>query len=261
MAAENSPNYAKIGLFMLLGIALIVGALLWFGGAGEKRHNFCIETYFDNDVSGLETGSPVNYRGVHVGTVKKISFIGSEYPSVHPSDSQKVYVLLSLDSRLFSPGDGDVEIAEDNLRDLVGKGLKATVNASGITGLSHIDLNFFPSPDDLSQSVGWRPRHVLVPPQPGLLESLSDSIAMALDQIKSIDFSQAVSNVTEMTTEGRHLVEGLNNLIESQRENISHALDSVRSAAETARETLRTIGENPGAILRDRVPELLPETR
>ena len=69
MAEANQPNYGKIGCVLILGIACIVGALIWFGGAGSGKNYVRAETYFSSPVSGLAVGSDVCFRGVKIGTV------------------------------------------------------------------------------------------------------------------------------------------------------------------------------------------------
>ena len=75
MASDNQANYARIGGFIIVGIALIVATLVWFGGVSGKDSEFLVETYFPNDVTGLDVGSTVNFRGVRMGSVKRISFV------------------------------------------------------------------------------------------------------------------------------------------------------------------------------------------
>ena len=98
MAADNHPNYAKIGFFILAGVALVVGTLIYLGGFGAAQHEFIAETHFSYPVSGLDVGSAVNFRGVRVGSVRRISFIGAEYEEIgNPHDARQIYVELALD--------------------------------------------------------------------------------------------------------------------------------------------------------------------
>ena len=72
---ENKANYAKIGFFVLGGVTMI---LLVVGIAGARvfsKHAVLAETYFTESVTGLDLGSPVKYRGVPVGEVKRIGFV------------------------------------------------------------------------------------------------------------------------------------------------------------------------------------------
>ena len=162
MANDNHANYARIGGFIILGIVLILVTLVWLGGAGGNKNEFYAETFFSNDVSGLDVGSAVNLRGVRVGSVKRISFIGAVYDVASHEDGRKIYVLLALDRRLFRVNHS--ENPEQTLERFVSRGLHATVSASGVTGLSHIELNF-PKGKVPEEKIGWEKRRVTIPPQ------------------------------------------------------------------------------------------------
>ena len=99
MDGGNEANFAKIGMFILAGVLLIAGTLVYIGTSRGEKNEFLVETYFKNDVSGLDVGSAVNFRGVRIGAVKEISFVGSEYENVPPHQARNIYVLLALDSR------------------------------------------------------------------------------------------------------------------------------------------------------------------
>ena len=59
MAEDNHASYAKVGLTVVLGVAAVVGSLIYFGGAGRDKCVFMGETYYDDPVSGLSVGSEV----------------------------------------------------------------------------------------------------------------------------------------------------------------------------------------------------------
>ena len=90
MSSENQTSYAKIGFFIVAGVALIAATVVYIGGMRAAQHEFPAETFFDDSVSGLDVGSTVDLRGVRVGTVKRISFIGAEYADARPEDRRKI---------------------------------------------------------------------------------------------------------------------------------------------------------------------------
>lgn len=259
MANDNEANFTKIGAFILAGLALIIGTLIYFGGAGGDKHEYLVETYFPNDVSGLDVGSAVNFRGVRVGAVKEISFIGAEYDNVPPQHARNIYVLLALDSKLCRITDRNDNPARFVKR-MLDHGLHATVTASGITGLSRIELNF-PKTEVTDERISWKPRRVLIPPAPSILESAADSAAKLMRQLNQMDFVTVWSNVVRLTSGAADMCEGVSGLVESERGHIIQTLDNLDGAVSSLRTFADMISENPSLLLRPRDAAPLSETR
>lgn len=260
MAADNQPNYAKIGFFILSGIALAVGTLVYLGGFGAEKHEFIAETHFSYPVSGLDVGSAVNFRGVRVGSVRRISFVGAEYDEIaNPLDRRQIYVELALDKRLFRMSNKEERVREV-LERLVERGLHATVSSSGVTGLSRIELNFPTIPRE-DEKISWRPQYVVIPPAPSILQSAADSATQILDQLNKMDFVGAWSNVVEVTAAANVLLRDASTLVQSQKGNVGEILDSFREAASGLRAFADEIRSNPSALLRSSTPERLDETK
>ncbi|MBC7792629.1 MAG: MCE family protein, partial [Clostridia bacterium] len=78
----------RLSAFLLLGAALVIGALLWVGGSVvlQKRSHYTVR--FDDDVSGLEVSAQVKYRGLRVGRVERVRLA--------PDDPRVIEVTLSL---------------------------------------------------------------------------------------------------------------------------------------------------------------------
>ena len=259
MASDNQANYAKIGFFIVAGALLIAGVLVWLGGLGAGQHEFLAETHFTNPVSGLDIGSAVNFRGVRVGSVKRISFIGAEYENIgNQDDRRKIYVEISLDSRLFRFN--ATSRSSDVLERLVEKGLHATVSSSGVTGLSKLELNFPKNAID-EERISWKPRHIVIPPAPSILESAADSATKILNQLNQMDFVSVWSNLVGVTANANLLLENVNTIVGSQQGNIGEIMENVRDAASNLREFSNEIKNSPSTLLRSSDPERLDETR
>src|ERR1043165_6359499 len=71
MKTKVSPAF--VGAFVIGAFALIIIALLSFGGISffDKPDRFVV--YFDESIHGLEIGSPVKLRGVRVGRVVSLN--------------------------------------------------------------------------------------------------------------------------------------------------------------------------------------------
>ena len=258
MANDNHANYARIGSFIILGLVLILVTLIWLGGAGGNKNEIMAETFFPNDVSGLDVGSAVNLRGVRVGSVKRISFIGAVYDVDSHEDGRKIHVLLALDKRLFRVNNSESPMKALEL--FVNRGLHATVSASGVTGLSHIELNF-PKGKIADEKIGWRPKHITIPPAPSILQSAADSATQILDQINRMDLLAAWTNIVGTLESANSTLTSLGTLLESNGGNVGEILDNLRETSASLRDFANDIKANPSHLLRSNDPDRLPETR
>jgi len=254
----NQANYSKIGFAVVAGAAAIVLTLVYLGGALGKGEVVYAETYSDAPVSGLSVGSAVNLRGVKVGEVKEISFIGSEYDDAKGDDIPKIYILIAFTtSKMRTTEDED---PEEHLREIVKKGIHATVTSSGVTGLSKIELNFPRTPIE-TRPISWRPRHVCIPPAPSILQSAADSVTQILDQLNHMDFVAAWSNVVQVTGSANVLLQDAATLVDAQKGNAGEIMDNLREASIALRAFADEIRANPAALLRSSTPDRLDETR
>lgn len=257
MASDNQASYSKIGFTLILGVLLIIGTVIYLGGMRNANDEFYAETYFENGVSGLDAGSSVNFRGVKVGSVKEISFIGVRYPGCTEADAQTVWVRLALNRKLA--GITADENSDVVVRDLVQRGLHATVSASGITGLSRIELDMKPGLQD--KAISWKPRNLCIPPAPSILESAANTADRILAQIDRIDLVDGWTNVVNALTSAHSVLGGVDDLLQTQGGKVSQILDDLQTTASSLRDFADQIKSNPTQLLRSFDVEPLPETR
>jgi phospholipid/cholesterol/gamma-HCH transport system substrate-binding protein len=112
---EREANYAAVGAFVLLVIAMAVLFVYWYSDSADRRDYTRYEIYFDGSVSGLTRGSPVRYLGVDVGRVVTMR--------VDRRSSARVQVIADIDS--------DAPVSERTV---------AQLSLQGVTGLLYIDL-------------------------------------------------------------------------------------------------------------------------
>lgn len=258
MSKGNRANYSKIGFVIIAAAIAAIGALIYLGGAVNNKEELLAETYCETAVSGLSKGSGVNFRGVKIGEVKDITFVWREYPEASDEDARQVLILLSLDARmLFSRRESSPEEA---MRRHVEHGLRATVVSSGITGISHIELNY-PKIVTPPRRISWHPNGVCIPPAPSILDSFSDAATRLVNQLNDIDIRGAWSNVTDLSLNTAKLSENANALLESQKAVIGSIMDEIEQAGSSIRQLAEELKENPSLLLRPRDAEPLPETR
>lgn len=259
MASDNHAHYGRVGVAVALGVAAIVATLIYLGGFGDRSNEFLVETYYDNPVSGLSVGSPVNFRGVKVGEVREIAFAGVVYDGhLSSNDQQRVSIVLALDERKLEPND-DWPMPR-MINEYAERGLRATVTSSGITGLSRIELNLRP---DLPapEKPRWIPRYPLIHPAPSFLESFSDSATRLMNQIHQMDLVTTWSNFIRAVQNAARLADNANEIVEGERERVSSVLRNLERATDSLGDLAERVRDNPSLLLRENDPEPLPETR
>lgn len=112
---ETRANYGLIGLFTLIVVGIAVGMIYWVGRLDEAGSARAVQISFPGAVSGLVSGSPVNFNGIRVGTVRGLS--------LDPDNPEAV--LVDVDVADTTPLKEDTAI---------------TLGTTGLTGASYVDL-------------------------------------------------------------------------------------------------------------------------
>jgi ABC-type transporter Mla subunit MlaD len=217
---SQKPGYFRIGLFIVVALAILAAALIAFGGGQMFRPRIYIETYLDASVQGVDVGSPVKFRGVPVGRVSGINFTFNEYGSPSQVDRYNyVIILMEIDREMF-PG-----MFSENLTPVIEKnvaqGLRARIEPQGITGMNYIEINYVDDPSQFpSLAVDWKPHYYYIPSAPGQLTNILDSINNIMRQLEQL-------NIGGMSKTGMELLENLNKAVTgAQIEKISTNLQT-----------------------------------
>jgi paraquat-inducible protein B len=128
-------NSAVIGAFVVGAVALLLVALLVWGGTGVFRTKLDYVLFFDSGVTGLTKGSPVMGRGVKIGEVTDIQ-IRWGTPLV------AVYIALEPQAVKGTTEAGPRRAIERLVRE---EGLRAQLRMqSFVTGVLYVALEFRP---------------------------------------------------------------------------------------------------------------------
>ena len=259
MAKDNEASYFRIGLTVIVGIAAIIAVLIRIGGLGGKANELFAETYYDKPVPGLTVGSAVNFRGVKIGEVRKIDFIGNMY-EVEGAENSRIYILMALDRRLL--GESDNRNLEEDLGNMVKRlGLRATVTTSGITGMSRIECDFYRGEQlHEARAISWTPKHVYIPPNISLLDSFSDSATKVMNQINKMDLGAAWSNVSAAVESVAHMTDSAKNIIDARQADMERLLDDLSATSAAVRDLVLELKRDPSMLIRSRVQQPLSET-
>lgn len=112
---EREANYAAVGAFVLLVVAMAGLFVYWYTDSRDARSYRRYEIYFEGSVSGLTRGSTVRFLGVDIGRVQDIR--------VDRRAAGRVQVIADIDSA--AP---------------ITKQTVAELSLQGVTGLLYIDL-------------------------------------------------------------------------------------------------------------------------
>jgi paraquat-inducible protein B len=134
------PNLrpTAVGGFVLGGLVIIAAAILFFGNGEVFEDKTEAVAYFEGSVGGLLPGAPVTFRGVQVGSVRRVALI------VDPAQMRAripVYLQLERDRVKLESGTKDQAL----LGQLIDAGLRAKlVPQSFVTGQLLIELDLQP---------------------------------------------------------------------------------------------------------------------
>ncbi|MCF2515880.1 MlaD family protein [Sphingomonas sp. G124] len=111
---ETRSNHVLVGAVTLALLAGLLVFIVWLAGLSNKTTK-CFDIYFSQGVEGLNKGSSVNFQGVPVGQIQKISLL--------PDRPEFVWVRVEVDAQ--TP---------------VLQGTTAQIKGVGFTGVSEIAL-------------------------------------------------------------------------------------------------------------------------
>lgn len=202
------PNFFRIGLFIVIGLAIFAGGLIAFGAGQIFKKRIYIETYINSSVQGVDKGTPVKFRGVPIGAVSNISFAFNDYGTTNEVDRYNyVVILMEIDKEMF-PG-----MFSENLTPLIQKnvaqGMRARIEPLGITGMNYIDINYVKNPAEYPPlKPNWTPHYYYIPSAPGQLTSILDSVNSMMSDMKQLNLGDVQSGLSQLLTNLNEAVTG-----------------------------------------------------
>lgn len=107
MKPNNNRKAVIVGIFIFLGIAIFIAAILTLGSAHKTFEKSVDAKVFFTDVNGLQKGNNVWFSGVKIGTVKKITLT--------PNGQVEVDMSIEVKSKQFIRSDAKAKISSDGL--------------------------------------------------------------------------------------------------------------------------------------------------
>ncbi len=183
-------NTTSIGLFIVTGAALGVAGLLLFSSSKmfSKTHELIV--YFDDSLNGLNVGAPVKFRGVTIGSVKRVMVQFNE-----ATNDYAMPVIIELEEKLLRERAplANYVFTESAMVDRINAGLRATLQTESlVTGVLYvgIDLNPKASPPVFHQLKKLYPE---LPSEPTKTQQLFNNLA-------SLDLKSLQTNLNVLIT-------------------------------------------------------------
>ena len=201
-----------IGAFVTVMLLLIVGMVMYFGSANFLNRSTQFILFFDQSVNGLLVGSPVKFRGVPVGEVKRI-MIRAEGQR---EDSTAIPVVIEINrSRLENDlGVSRTAFAPESIHESLERGLVAQLNLeSVITGQLFVEFSFEPAKafsaethiDHLNESIDI----VEIPTLNSSLDQITADLAQIIADIKDLDLQELSQNINALIISATTQLQGL----------------------------------------------------
>jgi phospholipid/cholesterol/gamma-HCH transport system substrate-binding protein len=223
---ERKANYAAVGTFVLLVVALGFGFVYWYSEGRDRRNYERYEIYFPGSVTGLSEGSSVRYLGVEVGKVRRIR--------LDPRSPGRVQILADIDQAApITP------TTAANLSML-----------SFATGLLYIDLRQVSNAADMLPPVPSERYPVINSVRSGIdaflsaLPELAGNIAEVLDSAQQILSSENADAITSIVQNLHKASEGL----PATMARLDQLLGEVGEATREARRLAQGLGAVTGDV-------------
>ncbi len=122
---KRSLRDAFVGFSLLGGLIIFSGTILWLRDFRINTGNWKITANF-NDARGLSEGSPVTFRGIHVGAIEKISFTPEYIQARINIHNENLTLFKPVFAKVVSRSllGGDIEVALESKGKVI-KDLKA----------------------------------------------------------------------------------------------------------------------------------------
>ncbi len=227
---ETRSNHVLVGAVTLALLAGLLIFIVWLAGLSNKAEK-CFDIYFSQGVGGLNKGSAVNFQGVPVGQIEKISLL--------PDRPEFVWVRVTVDAE--TP---------------ILQGTTAQIKGVGFTGVSEIALEGAVKGARPLEQIGPQGCPV-IPASSGGLGALLNSAPELIDRIQRL-----TERLTELLSDKNQnaVADILENVDETTRvlaeraPDLADAIGDARIAARQAGITAQRVG-----ILADSTNRLVNE--
>jgi phospholipid/cholesterol/gamma-HCH transport system substrate-binding protein len=218
---ETRANHVLIGLFTLIVSILAVLFALWAANWQSNRNWDQYDIIFEEAVTGLTTGGIVQYNGIGVGEVRRLS--------LDPKDPRKVIARIRLSS--------DTPVKTDT---------KAKLAFVGLTGVAQIQLTGGSPDAPRLEPTAERPVPV-IDTEPSALQNVALAAGDIAERVRLILSDENIDRITGMLND----LHQLTGTLAAEKEDIADLISNLKQASveinqtmDAAQGTLHGVDEN-----------------
>lgn len=224
-------NKFKLGIFVISAGILFLAAVFVFGLADIFKQSMSVFSVFSDSVQGLSVGSPVKFKGVPVGQVKKILIRGED---------EYILIFMELDLTVFHQGSKGSSFGSDEFErffnEQLKRGLTCGLELAGITGMKYVELDYA---TNNNIKIIPRPQGIksyYIPSRPSVIQNIIKMINQSLSSIADMklgDLSKEITNV----------LKGADKLINNPK--LESSIDNLEELAATVNKTVSELLKDP----------------
>ncbi|HSD54281.1 MAG TPA: MlaD family protein [Burkholderiales bacterium] len=193
---SQQANYFRLGLFILAAIVVFIAIVLALSAGQVFKHTIVLETYFNESVQGLDTGSAVKYRGVQLGRVTNITFTFGRYEQDLPRSLRRPYVLVESEVETALIGFA-AESDPERLQQAIERGLRVRIAPVGITGTAYLEIDLVEgAPPPLP--IDWTPRNLYIPSAPSTYNQIVRGAQNFLVKLDRLDIETVLADAHKL---------------------------------------------------------------
>jgi phospholipid/cholesterol/gamma-HCH transport system substrate-binding protein len=223
---ETKANYVLIGAFTLIVSLGLLAFGLWAAKYSSDRSWQQYQVIFTEAVTGLSTGSPVQYNGISVGSVARLTLA--------PDDPRKVIATIQVGSTTPVKVDTSARLA-----------------ITSVTGPTIIQLSGG-SPDAPALTSVDEREIPVIQTAPSALQSISDTAGRLVERLDTLLSEENVARISAALNN----VSDVSDALANDNEGVKAVLIGVRDAARQMDQTLATTNGTLQRLDRNVVREL-----
>lgn len=188
MSKKANPTY--VGLFIVVALALGIAGLIVFSSSTLFTSTQKCVLYFDSSLNGLTKGTPVKYRGVAIGSVKRVMLHFNQ-----ATNDFSMPVIIEIQDKDLRARLGQEVFFQDGASGgtTVNRDLRATLEAESLlTGVLYVDLDTTPD--------GETPHYHQLQPLYPEIPTKTQETQQLMKNLAHLDINGLVEKITALTT-------------------------------------------------------------